>query len=90
MSSEKQNSFEPVFIIGVVIFGIQVLWFVLMRLSPDWYKSSMITLVSLATSIAVPILCIYFVKDQKQRSILIVLIFLSIALRMSEQWFMRS
>jgi hypothetical protein len=90
MSSEKQDSFEPVFIIGVVVFAIQVLWFVIMRLSPEWYKSGMITLISLVTSIAVPVLCIYFVKDAKQRSILIVLIFLSIAMRMSEQWFVRS
>jgi hypothetical protein len=90
MPSEKQNSFEPVFIIGAVIFGIQVLWFVMTRLSTEWYKSGMITIVSLATSLAVPVLCIYFVKDQKQRSILIVLVFLSVALRMSEQWFLRS
>ncbi len=81
MQSDKQNSVDPVFIIGLALFGVQAFWAVINKLVPRWYDLDITTAVSSITSLIVPALCIYYVKDTKQRSILIILIFLLFFLR---------
>jgi hypothetical protein len=84
--TEKSKSYEPVFIIGVTLFAIQLFWVIVTKVVPQWYEISFISVISFAIELTVPVLCIYFVKDAKQRTILIVLIFLSAFLRMAQQY----
>jgi len=84
--AEKSRTYEPVFIIGVTLFAIKLFWVILTKMVPNWYEISFISVLSFIIELAVPVLCVYFVKDSKQRTILIVLIFLSAFLRMAQQY----